>query len=569
MAENLENTNIEETSKQATSIENNEETTQSDALKTFLEHDDVDTKETAPKKEKKGLSKAALCIIIGVVAVLIIVAAVILLNTFGNNNNKPLEVDDGTNITLTIDENGEHQATLVFNEKGKLENNSYGTLLNYTPSDITKIEVENKSGSFSILADTKITVDEETGEESREATVYTLVGFEDSDIQSGSPDTIANDVCAIDFISVADPKGEKPADFGFDKPRATVKTSFKDDTTATVIVGDDAPSQMGTYIKFGNSPAIYLVQSDAIDGMLYSVLDLISLEINETASTTDNSIFESLTLTGTNFDSKIELRDNDDKAINTSYVMISPKKMFVSEVEGAAISGAIRGLYADEAVCVNPSSSQLSEYGLKKPYAALKAIYPDTTVNLKTSKPVDGYVYLLSDSNVIYKIADTKIPWIYTNTQKLTPDVVIDPSFNAISKVVVKDSSGSYTLDAVTVTDTVDTTTGTTEEVTKTTAKYKGETLDSDNFQVFYQNICSMTNAGYTNEKPSGKPVLTLEISYSTGRNTDVVSIYPTGSSKYIATVNGETQSLVYKSYCEKFSDSVQKLIKGHTVPSF
>ncbi|MBQ6626939.1 MAG: DUF4340 domain-containing protein [Ruminococcus sp.] len=564
MAENFENTNIEETTPT-----NNEEYTQSDALKTFLEHDDVDTKQSTPKKEKKGLSKAALCIIIGVVAVLIIVAAVILLNTFGNKDQKPLETDLGTNITLTVDEDGEHQASLVFNEKGKLDNNSYGTLLEYTPSDIKKIEIENQSGNFTILADTKITVDEETGEEKRDATVYTLVGFEDTEIQSGGPDTIANDVCAIDFLSVADPKGKKTSDFGFDKPRATVKTTFADGSFATIIVGDDAPSQMGTYLMFGDSPAVYLVQTDAVDGMLYSVLNLITLTINDSATTTDNSTFESITLTGTNFDQKIEIRDNDDEAINTTYAMVAPKKMFVSEVEGAAIAGAIRGLYADEAVCVNPSSSQLSEYGLKNPYASLTAIFPDTTIHLKASKPdSNGSVYLIADSNIIYKIADTKVPWVHTNMQKLTADMVIDPNFNSLSKIVVKDKSGSYTFDVTTVIDTVDTTSGTTEEVTVTTAKYDGEILDSDNFQVFYQNICSMTNAGYTDEKPSGKPVLTLELSYSTGRATDVVSVYDTGNSKYIATVNGQTQSLVYKSYCEKFSSGVQKLIKGHTVPS-
>ena len=72
-----------------------------------------------------------------------------------------------------------------------------------------------------------------------------------------------------------------------------------------------------------------------------------------------------------------------------------------------------------------------------------------------------------------------------------------------------------------------------------------------------------------SSEKASGKSALTIEISYSTGRDTDVIEIYPTGNSKYIANLNGDTMCLVYRSYCEKFSKSVQDLIKGNTVGSF
>ena len=249
--------------------------------------------------------------------------------------------------------------------------------------------------------------------------------------------------------------------------------------------------------------------------------------------------------------------------------MIKPEEMFVSEVEASNILGAIRGLFADEAMCVNPSSSQLSEYGLSSPYVSLKATYPDMTVNIRASKPSDGYVYIIADSDIIYKMADSKLPWLYTNVKKLVPDVVIDPSYTAISHIKVKDENGTYDLDVVTVTETVDTTDGNTEEVQVTTAKYGDKVLDSDNFQVFYQNICSMTNAGAVTSKGSGKPALTIEISYSTGRATDVVEIYETGNSKYIAHLNSKPLCLVYKSYCKDFSQCVVDLIKDRTVSSF
>ncbi len=572
MAENTPNTN-EITESEAVNENLEIQETENEALKAFLERDensqkDENTEENCDKKAKK-LSKTTLWVIIASAVVLVIVAVVLLLNFLPSDDDKPMEFDEGAEINLVIDEKGEHQAKLVLNEKGEVDNNSYGTLIEYTPSDIKQIDVENQSGTFTVLAETPVSTDEDTGEETTGATVYTLVGYENIDLQTGSADTIANDVAKLEFTSVADPIGKDSGDFGFDNPRATVKTTFSDGTTSTIIVGASAPSQLGEYVMFGSSKAVYVVPSDAVDGLLFSVLDLVSLNVNSAADTTDNAEFESLTLSGTAYGDTIELRPNSDKAIDSSYLMISPKKMYISEIEAANITGAIRGLFAEEAVCVNPSASKLSQYGLSSPYASVSAIYPDTTVSIKASKPKDDYVYIIADSNIVYKIKAEYVPWVYTTLDKLRPDTVINPNFSSISNIKVTDASGSYNFDVQTVTDTVENTDGVTEEVESTTAYYNDKRLDEDNFYVFYNNICNMQNAGKATENGSGTPVMTLEISYSTGRATDVIKVYPTGNTKYIATLNGDTLCLVYKSYCTKFSQCVQDLIAGKTVGSF
>ncbi len=563
MAENKENLN-ETTADETTPVENND--TQSDALSSFLERES-NAEKTNKDESNKKLSKTALWFIIAGVAVVLVAAIIALLITMPSKSEEP-EYDSGTPITLTIDEEGEHQANVLLNEKGKLDNNSYGTLIEYVPAQIAKIEVENAGGSFTVLSETPVTINEETGQEESDATIYTLVGFDDSLVKTGAPDNIANDVAKMEFTSVADPAGEKGSDFGFDNPRATVKTTYTDDTTSTIIVGDAAPAEAGSYVMFGDSKVVYVVSNDAVDSLLYSVLDLITLNINDAASTTENAEFESLTLSGSAFESKIELRPNEDKAIDTTYKMIAPKKMFVSETEASNITGGIRGLHAEEAVCVNPSASQLSQYGLSSPYAQLSAVYPDTTVNLKASSPKDDMVYLLADSNVVYKVKTSAVMWVYTSLDKLVPDTVIDPNFDSLSKIEVTDASGTYVFDVTTSSQSVSTTEGTEETVNTTTATYNGKKLDSDNFYVFYQNICSMQNAGNATQAGSGTPELTIRLSYSTGRATDTITIYPTGNTKYIAHLNGDVQSLVFKSYCTKLSESVQNLITGKTVGS-
>ncbi len=569
MAENKENLNENEVTTPEEVTENTTENTeQADALSSFLERETSDVINKKDDKKPNKLSKTAKWFIIAAVAIVLITAIIVALVTIPSTKTDK-EFDPGTPVTLTVDENGEHQANVQLNSKGKLDNNSYGTLIEYTPSDIAKIEVENSSGTYTILAETPRTINEETGEEETDATIYTLVGFDDTALKTGGPDTIANDVASLTFDSVADPVGDKASDFGFDNPRAKVKTTYNDDTTATIIVGDEAPSQAGTYVMFGDSEVVYVVANDAVDGLLFSVLDLITLEINTAASTTDNAEFESLTLKGEAYGTTIELRPNDDKAIDTTYKMIAPKNMFISEIEAANITGAVRGLSGTQALCVNPSSSQLSQYGLSSPYAQLSAVYPDTSVNLRVSKPQNDMVNIIADSNIIYSIEASRIPWIYTTLDKLTPDTVIDPNFESLSSIEVTDSSGTYVFDITTQTESVDTTEGGQEEVSSTTARYNGKKLDSDNFYVFYQNICAMENAGKANDSGSDTVALQIKLSYSTGRPTDTVTIYETGNTKYVAQLNGNIQSLVYKSYCTKFSQSVQDLIMGKTVGSF
>ena len=574
MADKKDNINIQtqETSVETTSdTDTAEDIKQEDALKTFLDRSETEEQKDADAKtKKKKLPTAAWWVIIGTVSVLLIVVAIILLLAFPKEEELP-EFTPQTEVVTTVDGEGQHQATPKLNAQGKLEHNSSGTLFSYTPAQIKQIDVQNNSGTYSITATTPYTTDETTGEQIQQATVYKLVGFEDIEMQSGGPDAIANDCSLIEFIKVISLKGGKDVDYGLDKEhaRAIVKTHFVDGTFSTITVGKQAPNKTGSYLKFGTNETIYLVPDDQVDGLLFSVLNLMPLEINKSADTVDNSTFSSITLSGSAFKENIVLEPNTDEAIDMPYVMVAPQSMYASDTEVSYISGAIRGLYANKAVCVNPSDSQLSKYGLKNPYAKIVATYPDDTITLVASKPNGETVNIMGESNIVYEINASYVPWVSTSTQKLVSDVVLKPAFNPLSQIVVTDASGTYTFDVTTTTDTVDVSDGTTETHSVTTAVYKDETLDSDNFYVFYSNLCAMANIGTADKNGSGKPVLTISLSYSTGRPTDTIKIYATNSTKYIAELNSKTLCLVSKNYCTNFSKCVQELINGKTVSSF
>ena len=538
--------------------ENTEKEETQDALESFLsrENEPID-------KTTKGKVKSRKWLIIAAAAVVILVGVLLLVKLMPASVEEE-ETAQPAQITVSVSDKGEHQASVITEEKaGKIVpvQNGSGTLVSYDVADIKQIDVENESGSFTVLSETPVTTDE-NGEEQTEQTIYTLVGYEDFDLQTGQADAVANDASVVGFSSIANTEGEIE-DYGLDHPRATVKIRYSDDTTSTVRVGNDAVSELGVYIAFGDSDTVYLAASESVDSFLFSVLDLVSLEITPTSEEVDTAMPLKAKISGTHYRKDIVLEQNDDEALNSSYLVTEPVSMPADAVESADIMGAIRGLYAEEVVCVNPSDSQLEGYGLKKPYATVEAEFTDMTIKLSASAPSDtGSVYVINhDKSVVYSIDLGAVEWANTSVNKLTPETVIDVKKEAVGSITV-DGGKSYTFILETKTENVENDEGESEEVTTTTAAYEGEEMDTDNFLVFFQNLNGIKLKPVDDEKYDGDKV-TIRLTYTTGRDDDVITLTYGGGNTMLANVNGTDMGVVYKNYINKLIDSVEDLIDG------
>ena len=56
--------------------------------------------------------------------------------------------DEGVKMSVTTDKDGVHQAQIQTNDKGEIDNNSYGTLMDYIPAKISKIHLRKQKGYF-------------------------------------------------------------------------------------------------------------------------------------------------------------------------------------------------------------------------------------------------------------------------------------------------------------------------------------------------------------------------------------------------------------------------------------
>lgn len=496
-------------------------------------------------------------IIVSVAAVLLVGLMLLLIFMPFGDNSSTATYDEGVDMSLSTDENGVHQAVIGTNKNGEIENNSYGTLLAYVPADIKEIHLENAKGTLDI---TSYTPTNENGE--TEATVYTIVGYEDYEQQAGIADLIANAAAALDFSKVITLDKEKSSDYGFDAPRATVTVTFTDGTKAVIYVGDDAPQAAGTYIMFGDGDPVYLVTTDAVSAFDYGLTDLMSLAINDSPSDTNNNQASSIIISGTNFPQTIELAPNEGNKVSASYVMNKPVQCYANESESSLVEGAIRGLYATSVAMVNPSSAQLSELGLSTPYAQLKATYPDETIELIASKPDgEGNVYIMEKGgNVVYTMASANLPWVITSYEALVNEYVLYPKMVALSNVSINNGAKTYDfkLSSKEVTTTDDEGSETTS--TTTTVKCGDKELDLANFSSFYQNLVLVELADTDTENVSGTPVFSVSYTYSDDNSTDTVKYYETSNNRYVAEVNGRVVGHAHKAGVNKLINEVAEL---------
>lgn len=555
--------------KKAETEEAGEET--NDPLASFLQREEEkDKKRFSKDNDPSKKTKIPWWIAVPAVVVVALVAVLLILKLnpatpSSDDSDNPYQEAD---FEVTVDEKGEHQAQIETTAEGEIEQNGVGTLVSYDVFQVAQIDVENQNGSFTVTSYTPTSTDEE-GNEVTDTTVYTLVGFEDFDLQSGMADAVANDAANLKFNCVV-ALDANLSDFGFDDPQAKVTVRYDDDTASVITVGADAPSEEGTYFTFGDSSTVYLAATDSVDAFLYAVNDLISLTVTSQAEDVDSSQFSSLEISGSRYPEPVVLEPNTDEAIKTDYIVTSPRRMFASAAESADIAGAIRGIYAEKVLCVNPSENQLASYGLAEPYAKIIAHYPDTSIEVIASAPdSEGNVCIMTpDKAVVYSIQLGAVEWVNTSVEKLRPENVLNINKEAVTSITVDANGHSRKIDVTTTTESVENDEGNYEDVTSTKAECNGVSLKEENFTVFFQNLADTALLESENTGSVSGNLCTVTITYSTGRAADVIRVDNSSESRLPISLNGETVGAVYKSYITKLIESAEDLTNGKKVKS-
>lgn len=523
-----------------------------------------------PKKSKKGLGIA-----VGVLAVALLAGGVtaMLLNPVDDDS----DLQTTAEITADTNDNNVWQVTPVTDDNGKIKQNGTGTLVEYTPAQIEKIKVENQFDTYTLksFTATETTTDPSTGEEdtTTSSTQYTLVGYEDFALEDGDPDSLASDCSAVSFNKIIEADAtDNLADYGLDAPRAVATVTYTDGRKAVIRVGNDALQGLGVYIAFGDSNAVYITDSDSVDTLLTGMKDLISLTINETADDSESSDFQYINLTGSAYGEKITLKMNDDtESITDSFKLTAPYDEFAENEVASSVSGAVRGLMAEEVVSLSPTAKELKKYGLSAKYACLDAEYPDVKVNLIASQPdEDGKCYLMKKGgDIVYLISADTIPWVTTTLEDLTSNYILSAKLQGLFSVKVNAGGKDYSFRTKTVTTESTDDNGSTTESTTTTIEYNSGQITTGYFQTYFNNFALLKKSDKTKDNPSGKADLTITYDFSGDRETQVVKFFKAKNNRHIVTVDSKPVGYVYSSYVNKIIDQTSDIAKDKQVDSF
>lgn len=522
-------------------------------------------------KNKKKINKTIIAIIAAVLVIGILVGVYFLVS-----NMQEISDEDAVTSMYPTDANGEQYAVDSKGNKIDSAKDANGniisageiTLTDESVFDIKSISVTNENGQFEINAHAPVEkVTNADGEESEETQQmeYTLVGFEDANLEGTGLSTVASAISSISTKQIIDINGENPKDYGLEEPRAAVKANYTE-KTVTLYVGNDAAGGIGTYIKFGEDKAIYLVETSTVEAFFFNPLAIMSTSVTNSATDEEANTPQTFTISGSNFKEELVFEPNDDETNAATYKMVSPQERPANVTKGSGVIGSVRSLNADSVLAYKPSKAQLEKFGLYAPYAKVVAKYADATYTLSASKPdSDGNVNLYSAENdMVYLIASSRVSWVTTSFDEMVYEYVLMPSKAFVKSIDIEAGSKKYTFTLSEVTTKDDSG----NEITQTEATCGTTKIEAAYFDTFYENLTSVLRNGEYDETAdkTKAPAFKVTYNYNNGKKSETVEYYQGESRKYLEVLNGTDDSFVYDTYISKMIEDVETISKNKAV---
>lgn len=516
------------------------------------------------KRTKIGL-------IAGIAALVIIAAAVLLIIFLPDAVNEgDTEIKEFNSLSSTVDESGIRTVSVPLDEAGNPKQNLSGALVEMLPAYLEEIKIENSTGNYVFKCATN----------ADGATEYTLVGFEDYDINGTNSSMLGSMVSCLDMAGIVDVTGENKSDYGFDEPRVTATASFNDGSVTTIYVGDDAPGGNYTYVMLKGCDSVFSVLKSDIKALLLNLNDMFESLIRSDYTTVSDEDFTYILLGGTHLSENVRIEHAPDGSLNGYYIMTSHGDKMVNSTLGSEIVGSIKSLTADSVAFANPDGDTLKELGLDNPYATVEACYEYSNsdgdekvleVNMLCSKPdSSGKVYLMDKGGkLVYLIGADSIAWADFTVDELRSEYAFAPSYSAVNSMTLSAGDESYTFTVETKVTESTNEDGEATSTSETVVRFGDKVIEEAYFRILFDDVALIPSRGKaTASEITGDALVTVTYGYNTDRSEDTVVYFKTDSQKVIPQVNGEVDSYIYKSDIDKLMSNAKALSEGKQITS-
>lgn len=469
---------------------------------------------------------------------------------------------------------------LLPQDEAKTSATSALDLISRSYLEVEEISVENSYGSYELIGFITETYndynstptsegdeDSETGSSSSyyETMVYTMQEHPTVMLSQYQTQMLAYHCANITASKIVDKTGERYADFGLDKPRATVTITYSDNTTQTLYIGNDAVGTENTvYIRLEGDKYVYLVSNDTVSMFLEDGLQLIDTTLSISFET--DAYVESMNISGSYLDAPIEIDATDSTNYDSEYLMYSPYREICNvDIMESFCETYLFDLSADRVIAADYTDDDLTTYGLDEPYSEIFVIATCGSVHLITSAPdEDNNCYIIvPGETVIYQISADSLPWLKATYRNFLSDTLFAPNITYMNCAKISVGNISYAIDIKhTTQENADD-----KEYTIHTVFYSGKELDYHNLENFINDICQMTRTDDSiDDAVSGSLLLKLELTYENSV-TDTIAFYQLGDQALIA-INDLNESYTDLNYVKDLISYVSLLVQGREVPA-
>ncbi len=215
-------------------------------------------------------------------------------------------------------------------------------------------------------------------------------------------------------------------EYGLGDYKACVTIQHNDETLTTLLIGHQAPGEVGYYSAQVGKPEIYLISNEVANLFFKSKIDYISLSVispqpnkKSQKSESQNSQQPLPNLEYVEFFSgkkseKIRIiKSNSTKNKNT-YQLVEPIQATVLESNNYIIE-SVENISASRIETINATESDILDHGLNSPFAELKLKYkdqPEINLVLSQIQNSEDFFGMIKDSNIIYRISKYNLEWV-------------------------------------------------------------------------------------------------------------------------------------------------------------
>lgn len=397
--------------------------------------------------------------------------------------------------------------------------------------------------------------------------LYQLVGYTDLSLSASDIEQFVNCATTLNGYDKVN-NVEKLADFGLEKPSVTVTITYHDDTTATLLVGNETPDKNGYYARMQDGDEVVMINANTVSYFRlkkgqYVERNLIAAPTVKKDDANGKAVLKELTIKGGPGNETLALRqvtasDGEEYAYST-FVITKPYKRIVSEAVGTSLS-SFTYLAAREAVVLHPSAADKTKYGFNDPYAVLditlavqttkegaesktdgttpEHIYYNASTSKVTvgSKDNNGNYYVMVDGhNAIYLVDSTSlVPVVERTYVNSIIDLLFLKGITTLKQVSISADGKTYNFML-----THDESKEDTDK--QMTVVCDGKTLDTQDFRTLYSRLMGISRYGETDKKPNGQPLHKITLVETDNSHYLTMEIFEHSSSLYtVRTDEGE-----------------------------